>query len=260
LPRPPSPHLRFPARPAHIPHHPTSSSSQNQFDTIDLSDNAIARLDGFPRLPRARTLLAHGNRVAALGAGLGASLPALTTLGLAGNRLARLADLDPLASLPRLAHLVLAGNPVARHPQARPYLAWRCRALRSLDGARVTPAERAAGDAAFGGEAGVAAAATAGAERVKTFEPGEGRPEAAGGAGEEEEAEAAAPAPAPPTAEDLARVRAAIAAAATLDEVAALEAALARGDGAAALALAKAAGGEGGGGGGGGGGAAMEEG
>eukprot|EP00878_Enallax_costatus_P019086 GHUV01020124.1.p1 GENE.GHUV01020124.1~~GHUV01020124.1.p1 ORF type:complete len:123 (+),score=33.11 GHUV01020124.1:1110-1478(+) len=37
---------------------------QNQFDSIDLSDNAIVRLEGFPRLPRLRMLLLSNNRIA----------------------------------------------------------------------------------------------------------------------------------------------------------------------------------------------------
>jgi hypothetical protein len=37
---------------------------QNQFDSIDLSDNAIVRLEGFPRLPRLKMLLLSNNRIA----------------------------------------------------------------------------------------------------------------------------------------------------------------------------------------------------
>lgn len=37
---------------------------QNQFDSIDLSDNAIVRLEGFPRLPRLKVLYLNNNRVA----------------------------------------------------------------------------------------------------------------------------------------------------------------------------------------------------
>lgn len=37
---------------------------QNQFDSIDLSDNAIVRLDGFPKLPRLSWLLLCNNRIA----------------------------------------------------------------------------------------------------------------------------------------------------------------------------------------------------
>jgi U2 small nuclear ribonucleoprotein A' len=38
--------------------------SQDQFDSIDLSDNAIVRLEGFPRLPRLKVLLLNNNRIA----------------------------------------------------------------------------------------------------------------------------------------------------------------------------------------------------
>ena len=36
---------------------------QNQFDSIDLSDNAIVRLEGFPKLHRLRNLLLNNNRI-----------------------------------------------------------------------------------------------------------------------------------------------------------------------------------------------------
>lgn len=38
--------------------------TQNQFDSIDLSDNAIVRLEGFSRLPRLKVLLLNNNRIA----------------------------------------------------------------------------------------------------------------------------------------------------------------------------------------------------
>ena len=38
-------------------------ATQNQFDSIDLSDNAIIILEGFPKLPRLKTLLLSNNRV-----------------------------------------------------------------------------------------------------------------------------------------------------------------------------------------------------
>ena len=40
---------------------------QNQFDSIDLSDNAIVRLEGFPKLPRLKVLHLNNNRVARVG-------------------------------------------------------------------------------------------------------------------------------------------------------------------------------------------------
>ena len=36
---------------------------QNQFDSIDLTDNAIVRLEGFPKLPRLKMLLLSNNRI-----------------------------------------------------------------------------------------------------------------------------------------------------------------------------------------------------
>ncbi len=36
---------------------------QNQFDSLELSDNVIVRLEGFPKLPRLKTLLLSNNRV-----------------------------------------------------------------------------------------------------------------------------------------------------------------------------------------------------
>eukprot|EP00976_Prorocentrum_cordatum_P065089 1177767-Prorocentrum_minimum.AAC.3 len=44
---------------------------QNQFDCIDLSDNEIGKLEGFPRLPRVKTLLLNNNRIARIGEDLG---------------------------------------------------------------------------------------------------------------------------------------------------------------------------------------------
>lgn len=37
---------------------------QNQFDSIDLSDNAVVRLEGFPKLPRLKCLHLNNNRIA----------------------------------------------------------------------------------------------------------------------------------------------------------------------------------------------------
>lgn len=83
-----------------------------------------------------------------------------------------------------------------------------------VDFTRVKPGERKAADAALEADGGASAAA-------KTFDPGEGLPTAA--------APALTPV-APPSDAKLAAVRAAIAGAATLEEVARLEAALAAGD------------------------------
>lgn len=40
---------------------------QNQFDSIDLSDNNVIILEGFPKLPRLKTLLLNNNRITRIG-------------------------------------------------------------------------------------------------------------------------------------------------------------------------------------------------
>lgn len=53
---------------------------QNQFDSMDLSDNAIIILDGFPKLARLKTLLLSNNRITRISRGLESMLAALRTL------------------------------------------------------------------------------------------------------------------------------------------------------------------------------------
>lgn len=122
-------------------------------DAIDLTDNAITHLANFPLSPRLRTLLVAQNRVAALSPSLAASVPNLTTLVLTANRLAHLADLDPLRGLAKLAHLVLLDNPVARRPHYRAWVVWRCPSVRFLDFERVRDAEREKARELFGADA-----------------------------------------------------------------------------------------------------------
>ena len=45
------------------PPHPLLLLLQNQFDSIDLSDNSIVRLEGFPKLPRLQCLHLSNNRI-----------------------------------------------------------------------------------------------------------------------------------------------------------------------------------------------------
>ena len=49
-------------------------SLQNLFDAIDLSDNEIVKLEGFPLLKRLTTLLLANNRIARISPLLGSEL------------------------------------------------------------------------------------------------------------------------------------------------------------------------------------------
>lgn len=81
-------------------------------DAIDLTDNAIVQLGNFPLTPRLRTIFAAQNRISVIQPNLSSSIPNVTTLVFTNNRLAELADLEPLAGFKRLSYLVLSGNPV----------------------------------------------------------------------------------------------------------------------------------------------------
>jgi len=149
-------------------------------------------------------------------------LPKLETLGLANNRLANLGDLEPLAACVRLLRLDLTGNPVAKLPQYRLYLISKLPQLKLLDYVRVRPVEREAAAAAFGGAAGAERAAALAAESAAAA----ARADAAaggGGLGGDERRTAA------PTPQQLLALKAAIAGAATLEQVSRLEKALAAG-------------------------------
>ena len=196
-------------------------ATQNQFDAIDLSDNEVVKLEGFPRLPRLHTLTLCNNRIARVGKGLGEQLPNLSCLVLTNNRVAGLADLDALAPCAKLAHLSLLGNPVTRQPDYRLYAAHALPNLKVLDFKKIKREEREAALAKFGGEGGARAASEArargsstdaGAEAVGMETDGEEKAEKKG-----------------PTPEQLLPLRAAIANAAPLEEVTRLEEALTSG-------------------------------
>ena len=195
-------------------------ATQNQFDAVDLSDNEIVRLEGFPVLPRLHTLTLCNNRIARVAPGLQNALPALETLTLTNNRVTSFGDVDALAGLRRLKRLSLLGNPVAAREDYRLYVAHVLPSVAILDFRKVKQAERDAARKKFGGKGGEKALESA---RAKTFAPGAVPSEPA-----PMEADASAP-PAGPTPEQLLALKAAIANAATLEEVTRLEQALTTG-------------------------------
>ncbi|PSR78507.1 leucine-rich repeat-domain-containing protein [Coniella lustricola] len=156
-------------------------------DAIDFTDNDIQILGNFPLSPRIRTLLLARNRIASIQPTLPNSIPNLTSLVLASNQLAELADLDVLGKFARLTHLVLVDNPVtkkevrlavnffgfggtdwiscrANNENARQmkltgvwesqnyryWVVWRCPTVRFLDYQKVKQAERTKAEELFG--------------------------------------------------------------------------------------------------------------
>lgn len=116
-----------------LAHGYAGSLLQDQFDTIDLSDNEIPKLDNFPRMRRLKTLMLSNNFISRIGTDLGDKLPALESLILTGNKISSLSELDHLSSLTQLTHLSLLDNPVVKQPHYRLYVLSKLPNLKTLD-------------------------------------------------------------------------------------------------------------------------------
>jgi len=129
-------------------------ATQDQFDSIDLSDNEITKLENIPLLNRLRTILLNNNKVSRIENGLGQSLPHLETLVLTNNKLSKLNEIIPLAELPSLRYLSLLDNMVSKQQHYRFYVAYKLPRLKVLDYRKIKQTDRAAAEKLFGGEKG----------------------------------------------------------------------------------------------------------
>ncbi|KAL9349674.1 hypothetical protein Peur_056929 [Populus x canadensis] len=192
-------------------------ATEDQFDTIDLSDNEIVKLENMPYLNRLGTLIINNNRITRINPNIGEYLTKLHTLVLTNNRLVNLAEIDPLSSLPKLQFLSLLDNTITKKPNYRLYVIHKLKSLRVLDFKKVKAKERAEAEHLFSSKE---VEEEAKRESVKTFTPGEipNIPEVA----EEQQA----PKVVAPTPEQIIAIKAAIVNSQTLEEVARLEKAL----------------------------------
>ncbi|RID57237.1 hypothetical protein BRARA_F00630 [Brassica rapa] len=124
-------------------------ATEDQFDTIDLSDNEIVKLENFPLLNRLGTLIINNNRITRINPNIGEFLPKLHTLVLTNNRLVNLVEIDPLASIPKLQYLSLLDNNITKKPNYRLYVIHKIKSLRVLDFIKVKAKERAEAAALF---------------------------------------------------------------------------------------------------------------
>mmetsp|Transcript_20359 Transcript_20359/g.33020 ORF Transcript_20359/g.33020 Transcript_20359/m.33020 type:complete len:137 (-) Transcript_20359:798-1208(-) len=97
------------------------SVTRDQFDTIDLSNNHLTRLENFPRLERLSCLYLGGNGINHVdGKNLKKNCPALTTVILSGNGVKGWNVIGDLAiGCPKLDFLSLVGNPVTKNEVCR---------------------------------------------------------------------------------------------------------------------------------------------
>ncbi|PKA61618.1 U2 small nuclear ribonucleoprotein A' [Apostasia shenzhenica] len=192
-------------------------ATEDQFDTIDLSDNEIVKLENCPFLNRLGTLLINNNRITRINVDIGEFLPKLHTLILTNNRLVNLVEIDPLASLPKLQTLSLLDNNITKKPNYRLYVIHKLKKLRLLDFRKVKQKDRIEAERLFASKE-----AEEEAKRIpaKTFTPGEVLDDT--DAPKEEQA----PKVVAPTPEQITAIKAAIVNSQTLEEVARLEQAL----------------------------------
>jgi U2 small nuclear ribonucleoprotein A' len=110
---------------------------QDQYDTLDLSDNEIKKLDNFPRMKRLKTLLLSNNFITRVAPEIGDQIPELESLVLNNNRIVQLSEIDSLSKLAKLTTLSLLENPVVRQEHYRLYVIHKIPSLKSLDFQRI---------------------------------------------------------------------------------------------------------------------------
>ncbi|KAL9233960.1 hypothetical protein vseg_008891 [Gypsophila vaccaria] len=191
-------------------------ATEDQFDTIDLTDNEIVKLDNFPFLSRLGTLLLNNNRVTRINPNLGEFLPKLHSLVLTNNRLVNLVEIDPLASLPNLKLLSLLDNNLTKKPNYRLYVIHKLKSLRVLDFKKVKLKERVEAEKLFASKDAEDVAKKIAAAPVPVEVP----------IVEEVSKDEPIPKAVAPTPEQILAIKAAIVNAQTLEEVARLEKAL----------------------------------
>nr|KYP32276.1 U2 small nuclear ribonucleoprotein A' [Cajanus cajan] len=109
-------------------------ANEDQFDTIDLFDNEIVKLENVPYLSRLGTMLINNNRITRINPNIGASLlRKLHTLVLTDNIIVNLVEIEPLASLPKLQFLSLLDNNNTKKANYRLYVINKLKSLWVLD-------------------------------------------------------------------------------------------------------------------------------
>ncbi|EDW02231.1 probable U2 small nuclear ribonucleoprotein A' [Drosophila grimshawi] len=125
-----------------IPQIENLGATLDQFDTIDLSDNDLRKLDNLPHLPRLKCLLLNNNRILRISDGLEEVIPNLSSIILTGNNLQELSDLEALSGFKKLDTICLLINPVSTKPNYREYMAYKFPQLRLLDFRKIKQKDR----------------------------------------------------------------------------------------------------------------------
>ncbi|BAM38922.1 leucine-rich repeat, typical subtype containing protein [Theileria orientalis strain Shintoku] len=135
-------------------------ATNDDYDSLDLSNNDIIKLENFPLLPRLKTLIVAGNRVSKIADDIGSCLPNLSSLVLTNNSITTISQLEPLFKC-KIAHmfkaylgkslerLALLDNHVVAVPHFREYLIHKIPSLKYLNFTKVKRKEREDATALF---------------------------------------------------------------------------------------------------------------
>jgi Leucine-rich repeat (LRR) protein len=113
------------------------SYPQDQYDTINLSENEIRKLDNFPLLKRLKTLIIANNFISRIAPDLANNVPNITSIVLTNNNITSLSEIDALSCFKALKHLVLLENGVVKQANYRLYVINRIPSLKVLDFKRI---------------------------------------------------------------------------------------------------------------------------
>ncbi|KAH8930109.1 L domain-like protein [Atractiella rhizophila] len=115
---------------------------RNSVDSLDLTDNSIRSLTNFPVMSRLTQIIINNNPLNHINPHLGFNLVNLKHLSMMGCEFREFSQLLPLFALPSLQSLTLYGNPVKNAKYYREFLIFGCKKLRILDFQKVKDKER----------------------------------------------------------------------------------------------------------------------
>jgi len=121
--------------------------TRDQYDTIDLTDNDLRRVENLPTLKRLHTLLLSRNRIESFQEDIAVKLPAVETIVLSGNEgIKSASQLTPLSRCKSLRYLALLDCPLSRASNYRLQIIALLPQLTVLDYQKVKQVERQAAD------------------------------------------------------------------------------------------------------------------
>ena len=116
-----------------IPFIENLTATNDQFGTIDLTDNEIVALEGLPQLLRLANLLLANNRITKVDPNYAEMCPQLENLILTNNKISSFTEINNIATCKTLLRLSLVGNLVTNLPNYRMYVIYKIPTLRILD-------------------------------------------------------------------------------------------------------------------------------